>query len=79
MVSPSYLSGIAWSGVNACSAVLMPMGIFVFFARTASPEMIGAVALAASSIEILKTMAMPGLYEAVLQQVDDQTRCNETA
>jgi O-antigen/teichoic acid export membrane protein len=57
----------------------MPIGIFVFFARTASPEMIGAVALAASCIEILKTVAMPGLYEAVLQQPDDKQRCHETA
>ncbi len=40
--------------------------------------MIGAVALAASCIEILKTVAMPGLYEAVLQQADDHTRCHET-
>jgi O-antigen/teichoic acid export membrane protein len=79
MASPSYLSGIVWSGANACVAVLMPIGIFVFFARTASPEMIGAVALAASCIEILKTVAMPGLYEAVLQQPDDQQRCHETA
>lgn len=79
MASPSYLNGIVWSGANACCAVLMPAGIFVFFARTASPEMIGAVALAASCIEILKTVAMPGLYEAVLQQADDQTRCHETA
>ena len=79
MAAPSYLSGIVWSGVNACSAVLMPMAVFVFFARTASPEMIGAVALAASCIEILKTVAMPGLYEAVLQQMDDQVRCHETA
>jgi O-antigen/teichoic acid export membrane protein len=57
----------------------MPVGIFVFFARTASPEMIGAVALAASCIEILKSVAMPGLYEAVLQQPDDEQRCHETA
>ena len=78
MAAPSYLSGIAWAGANACVAVLMPMGIFIFFARTASPDMIGAVALAASCIEILKTLAMPGLYEAVLQQADDQTRCHET-
>jgi O-antigen/teichoic acid export membrane protein len=78
MASPSYLSGIAWAGANACFAVLMPMGIFIFFARTASLEMIGAVTLAASCIEILKTLAMPGLYEAVLQQADDQTRCHET-
>ena len=79
MASPSYLSGIVWSGANACVAVLMPVGIFVFFARTASPEMIGAVALAASCIEILKTVAMPGLYEAVLQQSSDQQHCHETA
>lgn len=57
----------------------MPMAIFVFFARTASPEMIGAVALAASCIEILKTLALPGLYEALLQEADDETRCHETA
>src|SRR5215471_14345450 len=79
MASPSYLSGFLWSGANACVAVLMPVGIFVFFARTASPDMIGAVALAASCIEIMKAVAMPGLYEAVLQQPDDMLRCHETA
>jgi PST family polysaccharide transporter len=72
------MNGIIWSGINACTAVLMPMGLFVFFARTASLETIGAVALATSCLEILKSLALPGLYEAVLQQADDQERCHET-
>ena len=78
MASPSYLNGIAWSGINACAAVLMPMALFVFFARTASLEAIGAIALATSCIEIIKALALPGLYEAVLQQPDDLLRCHQT-
>src|SRR3954453_13530572 len=78
MASPSYVSGIAWSGINACTAVLMPMALFVFFARTASLEAIGIIALATSCVEIIKTLALPGLYEAVLQQPDDEVRCHET-
>jgi O-antigen/teichoic acid export membrane protein len=78
MASPSYVSGMAWSGINACTAVLMPMALFVFFARTASLEAIGIIALATSCVEIIKTLALPGLYEAVLQQPDDEDRCHET-
>ena len=38
-----------------------------------------SVALSASCIEILKALAMSGLYEAMLQQTDDQPRHHETA
>jgi O-antigen/teichoic acid export membrane protein len=76
--SPSYLNGVLWSGINACSAVLMPMAVFIFFARTATPDMIGTVVVAVSCIEMLKTLALPGLYEAVLQQTENQRQCHET-
>ncbi len=78
MPSPSYLSGIFWSGSNACSLVLLPIAVFVFFARTLSPDLIGEVAVAISCIDILKPMTMSGFYEAVLRQDDDQRRCHET-
>jgi O-antigen/teichoic acid export membrane protein len=55
------------------------MAMFVFYARTATLDMIGAVVVAASCIEILKSLALPGLYEALLQQTDDPVRCHETA
>jgi len=40
MASPSYLNGIIWADANACFAGLMPIGTFLFFGETASPEMI---------------------------------------
>src|SRR5579871_3755210 len=78
MRTTSYMNGVIWSAINACATVFAPMVLFVFFARTASLETIGAVALATSCIEIVKSFALPGLYEAVLQQSDAQVRCHET-
>lgn len=79
MTVAPYLRGTVWSGVSACSAVLFPLAIYAFFARTMSSELVGAVALSVSCIEILKALAMPGLYEAMLQQTNDQRRHHETA
>jgi O-antigen/teichoic acid export membrane protein len=77
--TPRYLNGIIWSGLNAAASVLLPLGIFIFFAHTMSPAQIGVVALSVACTEILKTIGMQGLYEALLQQKDDLKRCHETA
>src|ERR1700712_3972623 len=79
MSSSRYISGVAWSALNAAASVLLPLGIFIFFARALSPTLIGVVALGVACTEILKTMGMPGFYESLLQQKDDLERCHETA
>jgi O-antigen/teichoic acid export membrane protein len=79
MSSPRYLNGVAWAVVNAAVSVLLPLAVFVVFARTMSPELIGLVAMAVACTEILKTIGFQGLYEALLQQSEDRRRCHETA
>ena len=74
-----YLHGAAWSGLNAAAAVLLPLGIFVVFARWLPAAEIGVVALAVAASEILKTLGLPGLYEALLQQKEDRQGHAETA
>jgi len=74
-----YLHGAAWSGLNAAAAVLLPLGIFVVFARWLPASDIGVVALAVAASEVIKTLGLPGLYEALLQQKEDRQKHAETA
>ena len=74
-----YLHGAAWSALNAVSGALLPLGLFVVFARWLPAAEIGAVALAVAASEVIKTFGLPGFYEALLQQRDDRQRCAETA
>src|SRR5690349_20072675 len=77
--SGRYLQGAAWSALNAVAGALLPLGIFVVFARWQPAAEIGAVALAVAASEMIKAFGLPGLYEALLQQRDDRQRCAETA
>ncbi|MFC7478316.1 oligosaccharide flippase family protein [Dankookia sp. GCM10030260] len=79
-----YLHGAAWSALNAVAGALLPLGIFVVFARWLPAAEIGAVALGVAASEMIKAFGLPGLYEALLQQRDDRQpdnrrRCAETA
>lgn len=74
-----FLHGAAWSAVNAAAGALLPLGIFVVFARWLPAAEIGAVALAVATSEVIKAFGLPGLYEALLQQQEDRQRCAETA
>ncbi len=74
-----YRHGVAWSALTAVAGALLPLGIFVIFARWLPAAEIGAVALAVAVSEVIKTFGLPGLYEALLQQKDDRQRCAETA
>ncbi len=78
-VTPRYGAGVFWAGLNAACSVLLPFGLFVFFARAMTPAQVGLVALAMAAGELLKALGLPGLYEALLQQKDDLQRCHETA
>src|SRR3954462_9499955 len=73
-----YLHGAAWSALNAVAGALLPLGIFVIFARWLPAAEIGVVALAVAVTEVIKPFALPGFYEALLQQKDDRQRCAET-
>jgi PST family polysaccharide transporter len=74
-----YLHGAVWSALNAAAGALLPLGIFVVFARWLPAAEIGAMALAVAASEVIKTFGLPGLYEALLQQKDNRRRCAETA
>ena len=74
-----YLHGAGWSALNAVAGALLPLGIFVVFARSLPAGEIGAVALGVAASEVIKAFGLPGFYEALLQQREDRQRCAETA
>ncbi len=47
---------------------MLPLAVFVVFARALGPEVIARFALAVSLAEILKACGLPGLYEALLHR-----------
>lgn len=73
------LSGMLWSVLSAGAGVILPLGIFVTFARLLDPAQIGLVALVVACTEILKPFGRPGLHEALLQHPADRTDLHETA
>jgi len=70
--------GAAWSALNAGAGVLLPFMLFIFFARSLPPALVGLAVLATSVAEIVKAFGLPGLYEALLQQQHDRLRCHQT-
>lgn len=66
------LGPLLWSLMNAAATVLIPFGLFVVFARTAEAWQVGAVAIAVSMAEILKTLCPQGLYEVLLRRTDPE-------
>ncbi len=79
MRQPRYRASVAWALVNAGASVLVPMAIFIVFARTVAPVLIGVVAVAVASTEILKTAGLSGVYEALLQEPARRRESQETA
>jgi PST family polysaccharide transporter len=79
MASPRFLAGVAWSVLNAGAGVLLPLGTFTVFAHLLPPIQIGFVAIAVALTEILKSIGLQGLYEALLQQPMDDQKAKETA
>lgn len=63
-----YARGAAWAALSGGASILLPLAVFVIFARTLGPEVIARFALAVSLAEILKACGMPGLYEALLHK-----------
>src|SRR3954452_24341831 len=60
--SGRYLHGAAWSALNVVAGALLPLGIFVVFARWLPAAEIGVVALAVAASEVIKACGLPGLY-----------------
>lgn len=77
--SPGFVAGAIWSVLNATSSVLVPLLIFVVFARILQPREVGLVALAVACCEMLKPFGGPGIYEALLQQPPERQDMHETA
>ena len=65
-----YLAGSVWSGLNAAVSIVVPLGVFVFFAREVPPARMGVVAYGMAWVEIIKVFAPTGLYEALLSAED---------
>lgn len=64
--SGTYLRGAAWAALSGGASILLPLTVFLVFAREIGPESIGRFALAVAVAEILKVCGMPGFYEALL-------------
>ena len=64
----AYLHGAAWAALAGGAAILLPLVVFVLFARALGPAEIGRFALAVSLAEVLKACGLPGFYEAVLHR-----------
>lgn len=62
----AYLRGAAWAALGGGASILLPLVVFLVFAREIGPEGIGRFALAVAVAEILKACGMPGFYEALL-------------
>lgn len=77
--SSAFVAGAMWSMLNAAASVVVPLLIFVVFARILQPRDVGLVALAVACCEMLKPFGAPGLYEALLQQPSDRKEMHETA
>ena len=73
-----FADGALWASVNAGAGVLVPLAIFVAFARLLEPEAVGLVALAVACVEMLKPLGGPGLYEALLQHPPDRRDLHES-
>ncbi len=58
---------------------MLPLAVFVVFARVLGPEIIARFALAVSLAELLKACGLPGLYEALLSRRSGQIRCQAAA
>jgi teichuronic acid exporter len=69
-VRRTYAAGAVWSAVNAIVSVLVPIGLFVYFARAAQPWQIGVIAQGLAWIEVIKIFTPLGLYEALLATDD---------
>lgn len=62
--------GAAWAGLGGAVAILLPLLMFILFARSLPAAVIGQFALAVALAEVLKMLGLPGLYEAMLQRRD---------
>jgi teichuronic acid exporter len=62
------LGPLVWSLLNTAATVLIPFGLFTVFARTGEAWQVGAVGIAISIAEIVKTLCPQGFYEVLLHR-----------
>ena len=65
-----FLRGAVWSALGGGVSILLPLGMFLAFARAMAPDEIGRLVLAVALSELLKVFGAPGFYEAILQRGD---------
>jgi PST family polysaccharide transporter len=63
-----------WAGLSGGIAIILPLLMFVAFARVLPPLVIGQFALAVALSELLKCLGVPGLYEVILHRQDPTGR-----
>lgn len=73
------LAGAAWAALNTATVVVVPLALFVLFARSIPAATFGTLSLAVAATEVLKGFGAPGLYEALLGTGADDARKHETA
>lgn len=77
--SAGYARGAVWSVLSGGTSIVLPLAVFIVFARVLGPEVIARFALAVSLAELLKACGLPGLYEALLSHRVGQMRCQAAA
>lgn len=70
----SFAGGAAWAGLSAAVSIVLPLLMFIVFARELQPATVGRFAMAVALAELLKIFGLPGLYEAMLNRQDETGR-----
>lgn len=75
----NFAGGAAWAGLSALVSIVLPVVMFLVFARELEPITIGRFAMAVALVELLKVFGLPGLYEAILSRRDETGRDQSAA
>ncbi|MFL5336379.1 MAG: oligosaccharide flippase family protein [Geminicoccaceae bacterium] len=75
----AFAGGAIWAGVSGGISILLPLTVYICFARALAPVEIGHFALAVTLSEIVKIFGLAGLYEVLLQRRDEEERDQSAA
>lgn len=72
-------SGAIWSTLNGGATVLIPLGVFVLFARMMKPSEIAPIMIAVATLEIVKALGPQGVYDVVIRHPESDRGHYESA
>ncbi|MEH3046404.1 oligosaccharide flippase family protein [Sphingomonas adhaesiva] len=72
-------SGAVWSALNGGATVLIPLGVFVLFARMMSPSEISPIIIAVAALEVIKALGPQGVYDVVIRHPESDHVYYESA